>query len=50
MVYYITISKVLDRHSIYILPLLECTYQYLYLYYLVTITHYLTSKSGEISY
>jgi hypothetical protein len=50
MVYYITILEVLDRHSAYILLLLECTYQYLYLYHLVAITHYLTDKSGEIGH
>jgi hypothetical protein len=50
MVYYITILEVLDRHSAYILLLLKCTYQYPYLYYLVVIMRYLTSKSGEISY
>ena len=50
IVYYITILKALDGHSAYILLLLECTRQYLYLYYLVAITHYLTNKSGEINY
>jgi hypothetical protein len=50
IVYYTTILKVLGRHSIYILPLLECTRQYPYLYYLVAIARYLTSKSGKISY
>jgi hypothetical protein len=48
MVYYITISEAPDGHSAYILPLLECTRQYPYLYYLVAITHYLTSKSSKI--
>jgi hypothetical protein len=50
IVYYITILEVLDGHSAYILLLLECTRQYLYLYYLVAIIHYLTSKSGEVSH
>jgi hypothetical protein len=49
IVYYITVLEVLGRHSVYILLLLECTYQYLYLYCLVAIIHYLTSESGEIS-
>jgi hypothetical protein len=49
IVYYITILEVLSGHSVYILPPLEYTYQYLYLYYLVAIARYLTSKSSEIS-
>jgi hypothetical protein len=48
IVYYITILEVLDRHSAHILPPLECICQYPYLYYLVAITYYLTSKSSEI--
>jgi hypothetical protein len=48
VVYYITVSEALDGHFTYILPLLECTYQYLYLYYLVAIACYLTNKSSEI--
>jgi hypothetical protein len=49
IVYYITILKAPGGHFTYILPPLECTYQYPYLYCLVAITHYLTSKSSEIS-
>jgi hypothetical protein len=49
VIYYIIVLEALGGHSIYILLLLECICQYLYLYYLVAITRYLTSKSGEIS-
>ena len=48
-IYYIIISKVLDRHSAYILLVLKCTHQYPYLYYLVVITRYLTGKSSKIN-
>jgi hypothetical protein len=48
IVYYITVLEVPNRHFIYILLLLECTHQYPYLYYLVAIMRYLTSKSGKI--
>jgi len=41
--------EALDRHSAYILPLLERTYQYPCLYYPVAIARYLTSKSGGIN-
>jgi hypothetical protein len=50
VVYCIIILEILDRHSAYILLLLECTYWYLYVYYPVIITRYLTSKSSEINY
>ena len=42
-------TEVLDRHSAYILLPPEYTYWYPCLYYLVIITRYLTSKSGEIN-
>ena len=48
-IYYTIILEVLDRHSTYILLLLECTCQYLCLYCLVIIAYYLTSKSSEIN-
>jgi hypothetical protein len=48
IVYYITILEAPGGHSAYILPPLECTCQYPYLYYLVAITCYLTSESSEI--
>jgi hypothetical protein len=50
IVYYITILKAPGGYSAYILPLLEYTRQYPYLYHLVAITRYLTSESGEISH
>jgi hypothetical protein len=50
VVYYITILEVPGGHSTDIPPLLECTHQYPYLYHLVAIARYLTSKSGEIGY
>ena len=49
IIYYIIISETPDRRSAHILPPPECTRQYPYLYYLVTITRYLTSKSGGIN-
>jgi hypothetical protein len=48
IVYYITVLKVPGKHFTHIPPPLECTHQYLYLYYSVAITRYLTSKSSEI--
>jgi hypothetical protein len=50
VVYYITVLEVLGRHFTHILPLLECTRQYPYLYYLIAIARYLTSESSEIGY
>jgi hypothetical protein len=48
IVYYTTILEAPGRHFTHILPPLECTCQYPYLYYSVAITRYLTSKNSKI--
>ncbi len=50
VVYCIIMPEAPDRHSAYIIPPLECTYQYPYLYHLVIIARYLTNRSGGINY
>jgi len=48
VVYCTIVLKTPDGHSAHILLQPECTYQYLCLYCLVIMAHYLTSESGGI--